>query len=49
MDIAGRVIESKTGVTFGESIQLGKQYKAGTYLVEVRQGQNIKLLKLVKL
>ncbi|HEX5152294.1 MAG TPA: LamG-like jellyroll fold domain-containing protein [Parafilimonas sp.] len=49
MDIAGRVVESKTDISVGESIQLGKQYKAGTYLVEIRQGQNIKVLKLVKL
>jgi hypothetical protein len=49
MDIAGRVIESKTDISIGETIQLGKQYKAGTYIVEVRQGQHIKVLKLVKL
>jgi len=49
MDIAGRVIESKPEVSIGESITLGKQYQSGTYLVEVRQGQNVKVLKLVKL
>jgi hypothetical protein len=49
MDIAGRVIETKSNVGFGETIRLGEQYRAGTYLVEVRQGQNIKVLKLVKL
>ena len=47
--IAGRVIESKTAISIGETIQLGEQYKAGTYIVEVRQGQNMKVLKLVKL
>jgi uncharacterized delta-60 repeat protein len=49
MDIAGRVIESKSNVAVDETIQLGEQYKAGTYMVEVKQGQNIKVIKLVKL
>jgi hypothetical protein len=49
MDIAGRVIEMKSNVSVDETIQLGEQYKAGVYMVEVKQGNNIKVLKLVKL
>ena len=49
MDITGRVIELKSNVSVDETIQLGEQYKAGTYMVEVNQGNNIKVLKLVKL
>jgi len=39
----------KSNVSVDETIQLGEQYKAGTYMVEVNQGNNIKVLKLVKL
>ena len=49
MDITGRVIESKPAISVGESIQLGEHYMAGTYMVEVKQGQNVRVLKLVKL
>lgn len=49
MDVAGRVIETKQDINKNETVQLGHAYKAGTYMVEITQGQNHKLIRLVKL
>jgi hypothetical protein len=48
-DLFGKVVESKE-VTAGRStIQLGKNYRPGVYMIEVTQGQNKKTVKLIKL
>jgi hypothetical protein len=46
-DVFGR---SLSQFTFGSksSITLGQDLKAGVYMIELRQGKNMKTLKLVK-
>ena len=46
-DMAGRVVDQKRGA-IGESIRFGSTYVQGMYIVQVLQGQNQKLMKVVK-
>ena len=46
-DMAGRQVDQKRGAK-GESIRFGGQLVQGMYIVEVRQGTNQKLLKVIK-
>jgi uncharacterized delta-60 repeat protein len=47
-DIAGRQVEKRI-VMPGNKLQLGSAYRAGVYLVELRQGNERVILKLIKL
>ena len=49
MDVLGKVIEIRTNVFAGQTLQIGNNYKPGVYFVEVTQGNNKKQLKLIKL
>ena len=48
MDLNGRLVKVIT-VNVGAPIQFGRSMKAGTYLVEVKQGPEKKIVKVVKL
>jgi hypothetical protein len=48
IDVQGRVVESRENVPEG-SLQLGQSYRSGFYYLEVRQGNNMRQIKLVKL
>jgi uncharacterized delta-60 repeat protein len=48
LDVAGRVIESRTTSNVNETIRLGQHFIPGVYLVEVTQGKNKKVIKIVK-
>jgi hypothetical protein len=48
IDIRGRLIEWRENVPEG-TLQLGQAYRSGFYYLEVRQGNTIKQIKLVKL
>jgi hypothetical protein len=48
MDISGRVIETKN-VTSNQSIRIGDNYRAGIYFAEILQGNERKIVKLVKI
>ena len=48
MDVSGRVIESRNGVASNTVLQLGANYRAGTYVVHLQQGAKRTTLKLVK-
>lgn len=48
IDDLGRVIETKTGVMPGSTLQVGSAYRPGYYVVEVVQGDKRKQLKLIK-
>ena len=47
-DATGRLIESKTNLNARENITLGEHYLAGVYLVEITQGKNKKVMKVIK-
>ncbi|MEO6357801.1 MAG: T9SS type A sorting domain-containing protein, partial [Ferruginibacter sp.] len=47
-DVAGRVIEVKQNMAANGSIQIGQQYKSGTYYVELIQGENKTAVTLLK-
>jgi len=48
MDISGRIIEVKN-VTPDQSIRIGDNYRAGMYFAEIIQGNERKIVKLVKI
>ena len=47
-DINGRVVELKQQLIAGQVIELGSSYKQGTYFAEVTQGDQRKVVKLIK-
>ncbi len=47
-DMSGRTIELKQNVMPGEIINIGGGYISGTYFAEIVQGENRKIVKLVK-
>ena len=48
-DMLGRVVEQKTNLQTNSTIQIGTNYRPGTYIAEVIQGSVRKQIKLVKL
>ena len=48
-DLSGRVVEVRSNIASNTIVKIGDNYRTGTYYVEVIQGSNKKLLKLVKL
>lgn len=48
MDGTGRPIEFKPGITNGQTVEIGRAYVQGMYFVEVLQGKQRKVVKLVK-
>jgi autotransporter-associated beta strand protein len=48
-DLFGKAIEAKEIAPGRNTIQLGNGYRPGVYLIEVRQGQDKKTVKLIKL
>jgi autotransporter-associated beta strand protein len=48
-DLFGKVMETKEIAAGRNTIQLGNAYRPGVYVVEVRQGQDRKVVQLIKL
>lgn len=48
MDIAGRLIEVVSAKKADEDVRFGQRYKAGIYIAEVTQGQQRKVVRLIK-
>lgn len=48
MDINGRVVEVKGGLMPGSSVQIGNDYPAGYFVAEMIQGNERKLVQLIK-
>jgi hypothetical protein len=46
-DNQGRLVQ-QIEKGYGQSIRFGEDFKTGTYIVEVRQGINRKVIKLLK-
>jgi hypothetical protein len=47
VDLLGRIIEEKISVTDG-TLSIGEHYNAGVYILEVQQGNDRQMIKLVK-
>ncbi|MEI6946850.1 LamG-like jellyroll fold domain-containing protein [Paraflavisolibacter sp. H34] len=47
-DLAGRMVEAKAGLAPNQTLQLGGHYRPGLYLAEVIQGNERRIVKLVK-
>jgi hypothetical protein len=47
-DVAGRVIEQRTGVSANTSIQLGSSYRPGVYIATIIQGNEKVTLRIIK-
>ena len=48
IDMNGRIVEVKQNLTAGQIVELGVKYVQGSYFVEVTQGVERKVLKLIK-
>jgi uncharacterized lipoprotein YddW (UPF0748 family) len=48
LDNTGRVLETRKGVAANGTITFGSRYRPGLYYVEVAQGDDLQILKLVK-
>ncbi len=47
-DINGRVVETRTGLSAGQSISVGHTYRQGFYIAEFMQGTRRVQMKLIK-
>jgi hypothetical protein len=47
-DLMGRVIETRSRLQGNQTLRLGSSYKPGIYLVEISQGAEKQILKLIK-
>jgi hypothetical protein len=48
-DLLGRVVESRTGLQAGQSVQVGASYRPGVYIAEITQGTTVRQIKLIKI
>jgi hypothetical protein len=48
VDVLGRIIENRNSITAGRTFTLGENYSAGVYLVEAIQGNERRIVKLIK-
>ncbi|TAL44402.1 MAG: CHRD domain-containing protein [Chitinophagaceae bacterium] len=48
-DVNGRIVEVRNNVSGSQTLRLGNNLKAGIYFAEIRQGNETKKLKLLKL
>jgi hypothetical protein len=47
-DMSGRPVEAKQGLPVGSTVELGRNYVQGMYMVEIVQGDQRKTVKLMK-
>jgi hypothetical protein len=48
IDLSGKVIEVKRGLMAGQTFQLGANYRPGMYFIELTQGDQRRIVKVVK-
>ena len=48
MDITGKLVEFKNNLAPDQTVTIGSNYKPGTYIVQVIQGQEQKTIKIIK-
>ncbi len=49
VDITGRAIDQKLNVNANSTEQIGSSYRPGVYIAEIRQGNDVVTVKLIKL
>jgi hypothetical protein len=47
-DLTGRVVDRRENISPGASVELGKELSSGVYLVEIQQGDERKVIRVVK-
>jgi 5-methylthioadenosine/S-adenosylhomocysteine deaminase len=48
LDVSGRIVEARTGITANTTIHVGNNFRVGIYFVEVVQGKERQVLKLIR-
>jgi len=48
IDVAGRVMETRNNISGSQVVRMGNKLKAGLYIAEIRQGNSIRQIKLLK-
>lgn len=48
MDLTGKLVEYKAAVRSGQTVEMGRNYATGLYIIEVSQGHLRKLVKVLK-
>ena len=48
LDVSGRIVETRNGMMANTTFHIGNNFQAGIYLVEVTQGKQRQILKLIK-
>jgi hypothetical protein len=48
IDLSGQVIETRKNLIGAQTLQLGITYRSGVYMVELWQGTQSKVVKLIK-
>ena len=48
LDVSGRIVETRNGMVANTTFHIGNNFQAGIYLVEVTQGKQRQILKLIK-
>jgi hypothetical protein len=44
----GKVVEQRQNIRSGQTLQIGENYAAGMYIIEIQQGSERKTIKVVK-
>ena len=48
LDVSGRIVETRNGMVANTTFHIGNNFQAGIYLIEVTQGKQQQILKLIK-
>jgi 5-methylthioadenosine/S-adenosylhomocysteine deaminase len=48
LDVSGRIVETRNGIVANITFRIGNDFQPGIYLVEVTQGKQQQILKLIK-
>jgi hypothetical protein len=48
LDVSGKIVESRNGLGANTTFHIGNNFHAGIYLIEITQGKQQQILKLVK-
>ena len=48
LDVLGRIVETRNGVAASTTFHIGNKFRSGVYLVEVKQGTERQILKLIR-